>query len=243
MTGVARVGGRDPAGGPPEELAALTGVLERAAAGHAAGVLLLLGRRRRQSRMAREAIERLPRPGSPSSPADARRRRSRAAVPAVRRGRVAARGDPPDIVEAHPELRRLLPGGRVASEAARRGSPTGQLPVFDAVLCALDELASTTPVLLVVEDLHLGLTAPAATCSSSCSPGSRVSASCSSPPTAATTCTARSAAPVTSRAGRLRRSTSRPGGAAAVRARWSSVPAASLRQPLAEAQRQRRPAQ
>ena len=46
------------------------------------------------------------------------------------------------------------PAGSRAGSSAGENRDLGQLRVFDAVLSVLDELTATTPVLLVVEDLH-----------------------------------------------------------------------------------------
>src|SRR3954451_749746 len=91
---------------------------------------------------------------------------------------VEAMGQVPDretAVRAHPALARLLPDailpageraggsmpgigavvpGEGARPAARAEQDVGQLQVFDAVYALLTDLAATSPVVLVLEDLH-----------------------------------------------------------------------------------------
>jgi ATP/maltotriose-dependent transcriptional regulator MalT len=76
-------------------------------------------------------------------------------------GRLA--GEDPElterIVRAHPAVRRLMPGQRLTGDAGDEARSTVNEPMdraglFASVLAVLDELATRSPVLLLLEDLH-----------------------------------------------------------------------------------------
>jgi DNA-binding CsgD family transcriptional regulator len=71
-------------------------------------------------------------------------------------GRLAA--DNPDaeqtLLQASPEIARLLPAHRLLADASRGAEPTGRSALYDAVHTTLTELSETTPLLFIIEDLH-----------------------------------------------------------------------------------------
>jgi DNA-binding CsgD family transcriptional regulator/tetratricopeptide (TPR) repeat protein len=66
------------------------------------------------------------------------------------------------LVRTHPAVRRLMPGQRLtvdvsagsSGESARPNEPMDRAGLFASVLAVLDELATASPVLLLLEDLH-----------------------------------------------------------------------------------------
>jgi DNA-binding NarL/FixJ family response regulator len=60
----------------------------------------------------------------------------------------------PELVDAHPALRRLLPDTRQHGRAPDTERDLGQLQLFDALHSAITELAAEHTVLLAIEDLH-----------------------------------------------------------------------------------------
>ncbi len=59
------------------------------------------------------------------------------------------------VARTHPAVRRLMPGRRVTSDVEPRSvEPTDRADLFEAVHATLEHLAETSPVLVLVEDLH-----------------------------------------------------------------------------------------
>jgi DNA-binding CsgD family transcriptional regulator len=58
------------------------------------------------------------------------------------------------VVEAHPAIARLLPAQRMMGEADRIPAPTERAAVYTAMHGALEQLASESSLLLVIEDVH-----------------------------------------------------------------------------------------
>jgi len=154
MTGVARLGIGIELVGRRHEVSALGSALDRARAGRPTGVLLSGDAGVGKSRLVAETTERAAEAGF--TVLVGRCLDSAATLPYLPFteivGRLAATH--PELAAAHPELSRLLPGHRPGGELAAEDRELGQLRVFDAVLSALDALTTTSPVLLVVEDLH-----------------------------------------------------------------------------------------
>ena len=71
-------------------------------------------------------------------------------------GRLAA--EAPDaarsLVDSNAVVERLLPVHRTLADPQASAEPTDRASMFDAVQQALAELATTQPLLLVVEDVH-----------------------------------------------------------------------------------------
>ncbi len=153
MTGVARLGVGIELVGRRQEMAALGTALARAAEGRPSGVLLAGDAGVGKSRLVGETVQRAAAAGF--TVLTGRCVDSAAALPYLPftevAGQVAA--GRPEIVAAHPELRRLLPGHR-GDDAGQPDRELGQLRVFDASLSALDDLTTAAPVLMVLEDLH-----------------------------------------------------------------------------------------
>ncbi len=72
-------------------------------------------------------------------------------------------GDEPEVADAlaraHPAVRRLMPGRRLTGDAAANdrdvdSEPMDRADLFASVLAALDELSTSRPVLVLLEDLH-----------------------------------------------------------------------------------------
>lgn len=154
MTGVARLGIGIELVGRRHEVSALGSALDRALAGRPTAVLLSGDAGVGKSRLVTEAGERAAAAGF--TVLVGRCLDSAAALPylpfAEIIGRLAV--SRPELVAAHPELRRLLPGHRATPDPAAEDRELGQLRVFDAVLSALDHLTDSSPTLLVIEDLH-----------------------------------------------------------------------------------------
>ncbi len=154
MTGVARLGVGIELVGRRHEVSALGSTLDRALAGRPTGVLLSGDAGVGKSRLVTETSARAAESGF--TVLVGRCLDSAATLPYLPFteivGRLAATR--PELVAAHPELRRLLPGHRASSDPAAEDRELGQLRVFDAVLSALDELTASSPALLVIEDLH-----------------------------------------------------------------------------------------
>ncbi|MFC5992640.1 AAA family ATPase [Pseudonocardia hispaniensis] len=155
MTGVARLGFGIPLVGRRDEVRVLAAALDRAAAGSARAVLLSGEAGVGKTRLVTEAAEQATAAGFAVLTGRCLDT-GESSLPylpfAEALGRLAA--DRPELVAAHPELRRLLPGGRPRAEPLAGDRDLGQLRVFDAVLSGLAELAAEAPVLLVLEDLH-----------------------------------------------------------------------------------------
>ncbi len=154
MTGVARLGIGIDLIGRRHEVSALGAALDRARAGHPTGVLLSGDAGVGKSRLVTETVQRGREAGF--TVLVGRCLDSAASLPYLPFTEIVGRlaGGHPDVVAAHPALARLLPGGRPDADLAAEDRELGQLRVFDAVLCALDVLSASAPVLVVVEDLH-----------------------------------------------------------------------------------------
>ncbi|OJY52520.1 LuxR family transcriptional regulator [Pseudonocardia sp. 73-21] len=154
MTGVARLGIGIGLVGRRHEVSALGSALDRARAGRPTGVLLSGDAGVGKSRLVTETSARAS--GSGFTVLVGRCLDSAATLPYLPFteivGRLAATR--PELVAAHPELRRLLPSHRAAPDPVPEDRELGQLRVFDAVLSVLDELTASSPALLVIEDLH-----------------------------------------------------------------------------------------
>ncbi|GEL16313.1 helix-turn-helix transcriptional regulator [Pseudonocardia asaccharolytica] len=155
MTDVARLGFGIPLVGRRSEVRVLSAALDRAAAGSACAVLLSGEAGVGKTRLITEAAERAGAAGFVVLTGRCLDT-GESALPYLpfteALGRLAA--DRPEVVAAHPELRRLLPGGRPRAELSADDRDLGQLRMFDAALSGLAELSAKAPVLLVLEDLH-----------------------------------------------------------------------------------------
>lgn len=154
MTDVARLGIGIELVGRRHEVSTLGSALDRARAGRPTGVLLSGDAGVGKSRLVAEASGRAAEAGF--TVLVGRCLDSAATLPYLPFtefvGRLAVTH--PELVVAHPELRRLLPGHRPSPDLAAEDRELGQLRVFDAVLSALDSLTVSSPALLVIEDLH-----------------------------------------------------------------------------------------
>jgi DNA-binding CsgD family transcriptional regulator/tetratricopeptide (TPR) repeat protein len=141
--------------GRRRELAALTSALELAATGHPSGVLLSGDAGVGKSRLIAEAVGRAAATGFTVAVGRCLDT-AESALPYLPFTEIIGglTGGRPELVEARPALRHLLPGQQPRGEQAAEDRGLGQVRVFDAVLSTLDELASVAPVLVVVEDLH-----------------------------------------------------------------------------------------
>ena len=155
MTDMARLGLGIELVGRHAELATLTGAMERAAAGRAAGVLLAGDAGVGKSRLLAELAERAAGQGYPVLVGRCLDT-AESALPYLPFTEIVGRlaGTRPELVERHAALRHLLPGHHPRGEQAAEDRRLGQVRVFDAVLSVLDELAASTPALVVLEDLH-----------------------------------------------------------------------------------------
>ncbi len=150
MTGVTRLGVGAGLVGRQAEVSALTAALDRAAAATPAGVLMSGDAGVGKSRLVAEATAR----GSTAGFTVLTGRcldAAESSLPYLPFTEIVG-ALPPELVARHVALRHLLPAGVPREETG--GRELGQLRVFDAVLSVLDELTATTPVLVVVEDLH-----------------------------------------------------------------------------------------
>lgn len=154
MTGVARIGIGIGLVGRRQEMSALTATIDRAALGHPTGVLLSGDAGVGKSRLVGEVGEYASAAGF--TVVIGRCLDAAGALPYLPFteivGRLAALH--PALLDSHPELGRLLPGGRTTERLSAEDRELGQIRVFDAVLAALDELGEHGPALLVLEDLH-----------------------------------------------------------------------------------------
>lgn len=155
MTDVTRLGVGIGLVGRRAEIAALAAALDRARASTPAAVLLSGEAGVGKSRLVAEAVA-----------------RARAAGFAVLSGRCLDTAESalpylpftevvgtiaavyPDLATEHTALRHLLPGAPTRGAPGGSDRDMGQLQVFDAVLSVLDALTASTPVLLILEDLH-----------------------------------------------------------------------------------------
>jgi DNA-binding CsgD family transcriptional regulator/tetratricopeptide (TPR) repeat protein len=156
MTGVARLGVGIGLVGRRHEVSALAAALDRAAAGRPAGVLLSGDAGVGKSRLVAESVERAAARGFTVLGGRCLDT-AESALPYLPFTEIvgALAATRPELLDAHPALRHLLPGGWARNDG-RTGEDRdlGQLQVFDAVLSVLDDLTAATPALLVVEDLH-----------------------------------------------------------------------------------------
>jgi DNA-binding CsgD family transcriptional regulator/tetratricopeptide (TPR) repeat protein len=155
MTDVARLGVGIELVGRRAELAELTGALARAAAGHPCAVLLAGDAGVGKSRLLAELVEHAGGLGHPvliGRCLDT----AESALPYLPFTEIVGRlaDTRPELVTRHAALRSLLPGRHARDEQAVEDRAFGQVRVFDAVLSVLDELATDTPSLVVLEDLH-----------------------------------------------------------------------------------------
>ncbi len=154
MTGVARLGIGIELVGRGAEVSALRAALDGARSGRPAAVLLSGDAGVGKSRLVTETVQRATAAGTLAFVG--RCLDSAGSLPYLPFTEIVGRlvAGRPALLERHAELGRLLPGNRPVAEPGAEDRELGQLRVFDAVLTALDEVTSTTPVLLVVEDLH-----------------------------------------------------------------------------------------
>ncbi|MDT7705538.1 MAG: hypothetical protein QOG20_1145 [Pseudonocardiales bacterium] len=154
MTGVARLGIGIELVGRRHEVSALGSALDRARTGRPTGVLLSGDAGVGKSRLVTEAVQRARESGF--TVLVGRCLDSAASLPYLPFTEIVGglAGPHPRLLEAHPELGRLLPGHRPGADRGPEDRELGQLRVFDAVLSALDDLTVSSPALLVVEDLH-----------------------------------------------------------------------------------------
>ncbi|WP_433556899.1 helix-turn-helix transcriptional regulator [Pseudonocardia xinjiangensis] len=155
MTGVARLGVGIGLVGRRHEVTALAAALDRAVEGRPTGVLLSGDAGVGKSRLVAETVERAEAAGFVvllGRCTDA----AEASLPYLPFTEVVGSLTAlrPALVAEHPALRHLLPGGFPRGAQSGEDRDLGQLRVFDAVLSVLDELTTTAPALLVVEDLH-----------------------------------------------------------------------------------------
>ncbi|HEY4418599.1 MAG TPA: AAA family ATPase, partial [Pseudonocardia sp.] len=155
MTGVARLGVGIGLVGRKPEISALAAALDRAATGRPTGVLLSGDAGVGKSRLVAETVERAAAAGFTvllGRCIDT----AESALPYLPFTEIVGSlaGAHPELVDDHPAMRHLLPGGYPRGTQNGEDRDLGQLRVFDAVLAALDGLAATAPALLVVEDLH-----------------------------------------------------------------------------------------
>ena len=153
MADMARLGVGLELVGRQRELAELTAALERAASGRAAGVLLDGDAGVGKSRLIAEAVAHAEAAGFTVLVGRCLDT-AESSLPYLPFAEVVGRlaTTHAEVLDARPELRRLLPGGKPPGE--QRDRELAQLRVFDAVLSALSERGCAAPVLLVVEDLH-----------------------------------------------------------------------------------------
>jgi len=155
MTGVARLGVGIELVGRRHEVSVLTAALERAVAGKPTGLLMSGDAGVGKSRLVAEATERAAAAGFTVLVGRCLDT-AESALPYLPFTEIvgALAATHPELVAEHAALRHLLPGGFARPASSGEQRDLGQLQVFDAVLSVLDDLAATTPVLVVVEDLH-----------------------------------------------------------------------------------------
>ncbi|WP_219412812.1 helix-turn-helix transcriptional regulator [Pseudonocardia nigra] len=160
MTDVARLGAGIGLVGRRREMSALGAALDRAAAGRPTGVLMSGDAGVGKSRLVAEAVERAAGAGFTVLVGRCLDT-AEAALPYLPFTEIvgALAATRPELVTEHVALGHLLPGhllpgGFPRGERSGEGRDLGQLQVFDAVLSVLDDLTATTPVLVVLEDLH-----------------------------------------------------------------------------------------